>query len=622
MELRLSTKLALVVLAVMAALMLGSVWNDSATMDELAHIPAGFGYVKKLDYRLNPEHPPLIKVLATLSADLLVRPYFPTDTKAWRQDINGQWDQGRIFLYESGNDADRILFFARLPVILISLALGWLLFLWVRKRFDEKTALLSLTLFAFSPTILAHSRYVTTDLGAAFGFFIGIAAFLVFLENPSWKNTILAGIAFAAANLLKFSLVLLVPMYALMLIGWVISRPHLFSKERLSLFWELFKKTIAIGVVGIVLIGIVYAPFVWNYPQERQLRDADFILKSYPSRLLVNLNLALIRNDYTRGLGEYVLGFLMVSQRASGGNTAYFLGEVSNQGSRLYFPLLYLLKEPLALHILTLLAIGFGIKKAFGRTGLSPDLRGLSPVRGWIHEHFVEFSALVMIAVYWAASLASPLNIGVRHVLPTFPFIYLLVARGISEWIHHHTFAYPFTFRNLLTNLYQIFVARAARALFVGILILWLVASTAFSYPHFLSYYNVLGGGTKNGWKIATDSNYDWGQDLKRLQDWIDKNLPAGRQVAVDYFGGGNPAYYLGDPVGERAPYGAGKFEPWYSSKGPAHGWLAISASFRQSAFGRPAAGFQKKPEDSYEWLRQYEPVARAGTSIFIYKLP
>src|SRR3989338_8431516 len=234
MALRRSTRFALLILATMAALMFGSVRNDSATMDELAHIPAGFGYVKELDYRLNPEHPPLVKVLSALSANLAVRPYFPTDTKAWHDDINGQWDQGRIFLYESGNYADKILFWARLTVILLTLLLGWLFFSWVRSRFGPETALLALTLFSFSPTILAHSRYVTTDLGAAFGFFIGIAAFLAFLENPSWKNTVLAGIAFAAANLLKFSLVLLVPMYVIILIGWTVSRTGLIGKERLT----------------------------------------------------------------------------------------------------------------------------------------------------------------------------------------------------------------------------------------------------------------------------------------------------------------------------------------------------------------------------------------------------
>ena len=137
----------------------------------------------------------------------------------------------------------------------------------------------------------------------------------------------------------------------------------------------------------------------------------------------------------------------------------------------------------------------------------------------------------------------------------------------------------------------------------------WLVGSVIQTYPYFLSYYNFLGGGTREGYKIATDSNYDWGQDLKRLKDYADKNEID--KIAIDYFGGGNPAYYFGD-----------RFEPWWSSKGPPHGWFAISATFLQGAHGAPAQGFIRTPEDSYEWLRGYEPIGRAGTSIFIYRLP
>src|SRR3989344_4128971 len=98
------------ILGVMFVLMITSIQNDSATMDELAHIPASFGYVTQLDYPLNPEHPPLLKVLSGISGWIGAQPYFPTNTPYWQDYVNGQWDQGRAFLYESGNDADRIIF--------------------------------------------------------------------------------------------------------------------------------------------------------------------------------------------------------------------------------------------------------------------------------------------------------------------------------------------------------------------------------------------------------------------------------------------------------------------------------------------------------------------------------
>lgn len=600
--------IAVIILTVMFLLMLSSVWNDSATMDELAHIPAGFSYITQFDYRLNPEHPPLLKDLAGLSALVFARPYFSTDTPFWRNDVNGQWDQGREFLYESGNDADQIIFWSRLPLIILTLVFEWLFFCWTKKRFGALTALFSLVFFAFSPTILTHGRFVTTDVGAALGFFIGITAFIRFLEIPTWRNAALSGLAFGLAQLLKFSLILLIPIYGILFLAAVLAPINLHWHERWQRALKLLIKISGIGIMGIALTWLVYMPHVWNYPQERQLRNANLILTSYPIKAFAKLDLALIQNKFTRPLGQYLLGFLMVSQRAGGGNTGYFLGAVSASGSRIYFPLLYLLKEPLAFHILTLIAILFTIRK-IRRTKLNSFSQKLNSVRLWIIENFVEFSSLVFILVYWTSSIVSPLNIGIRHVLPTFPFIYLLVSRQISEWILPRNLLQPETWRDILKNLYYIYIKAVPKFFIITVLILWLIFDTIKIYPNFMSYYNWLAGGSENGYKIAVDSNYDWGQDLRRLRDYLKKNKID--KIALDYFGGGNPRYYLGNKV-----------EPWWSSKGPAHEWFAISATFRQGAFGTPVPGFVRRPEDSYQWLKEYEPVARAGYSIFIYKLP
>jgi hypothetical protein len=490
--------------------------------------------------------------------------------------------------------------------------LGWILFRWTRERFGSITALLTLTLFAFSPTILAHSRYVTTDLGAAFGFFIGIIAYLRYLEIPTRKNLVLAGLIFGIAQLTKFSLVLLLPVYAIMILAWVLTRPSLHWHERGRIFWQISLNTAAILTIGFLLVWAVYGILTWNYPPERQFRDAEFILTSYGFRPIVNLDLQLIKNPFTRPIGQYLLGVLMVNQRAAGGNTAYFLGGVSAAGWKTYFPVLYLLKETLALHILTLIAVWFAVWKIWKRA----DVKELNSLRKsnfeksvvWIRDHFVEFISLIFIAFYWALSIQSPLNIGIRHLMPTFPFIYLLIAKQIVEWLQWHEESNPHTWLGWLKNIYQLYIKSVPKYLLVGLLILWMITSAFGVYPHFLAYYNELVG-AKNGYKMAVDSNYDWGQDLKRLRDFVNEH--GIEKISVDYFGGGNPRYYLGD-----------KFEPWWSSRGPASGWFAISATFRQGAFGKPVKRFERKPEDSYEWLKPYEPVARAGYSIFIYQLP
>src|SRR3989344_4153003 len=118
-----------VILALSLLLMLNASFSDSAIMDELAHIPAGYAYVRYFDFRLNPEHPPLLKALAGLP--LLFGGFaFPTDNKAWTTDVNGQWDMGRAFLYESGNDANRIVHVARTGPILLTLGLIILIYVW------------------------------------------------------------------------------------------------------------------------------------------------------------------------------------------------------------------------------------------------------------------------------------------------------------------------------------------------------------------------------------------------------------------------------------------------------------------------------------------------------------
>ncbi|MEK7082231.1 MAG: hypothetical protein AAB915_00950, partial [Patescibacteria group bacterium] len=451
-------------------------------------------------------------------------------------------------------------------------------------------------------------RFVTTDIGAAFGFFIGAASFLAFLQRPTWRTAAAAGLLFGLAQLLKFSAVLLVPIDLILLAAWVSTRPHLEIRERLRVAARLIGKSFFAGAIALILIWSVYGALTWNYPQERQIRDAEFLLGSYGFRPAVNFDLALMRHRATRPLGEYLLGVLMVQQRADGGNTAFFLGEVSGAGSRLYFPLLYLLKEPLALHILTLIALIAGFSRIAAGGGTPPPAARL---RRWITNHFTEFSCVAVIATYWIISIKSPLNIGVRHILPTFPFIYVMAAIGIIRWLGMGTknrSEFP-NRQGLLPQIYRLYIRPIPKYALVGLLLFWLTSSTLLAFPSFLPYYNELAGGSANGWRVAVDSNYDWGQDLKRLADFTHKNNI--QKIAVDYFGGGSPRYYLGE-----------RFEPWWSARGPAHGYFAISVSLRQGAWGTPAPGLVRKPEDSYEWLRPYEPIAEIGHSILVYNLP
>ena len=610
--------------AVSFILMLNASSQESATMDELAHIPSGYGYVKYLDYRLNPEHPPLVKAIA--AAPLLFQNLkFPTDKAPWKTEINGQWAAGAQFLYESGNNADQIIQWARLGPMLLTLLLIILIYIWSKELIGRWWALLPVFLFAFSPNVLAHGHYVTTDVGAALGIFIATYYFVKFLFEPSGKHLVFAGLAFGIAQLLKFSAVLLIPFFIFLIVVFYIWKTASDWRETAALArfkrflirgFRYLKSLIFIFIIGYALVYAVYFLFTVNYPIEKQSADTKYILTSFAggpdanfescklssnislsrrTRCLADVNIYMAGNKILRPFGEYMFGVLMVMQRSSGGNTSYFLGEVSASGWWYYFPVVFLLKELIPALILIgmalLLAVWSIIKKL--RTHYSL----LKTFSDYLGTHFAEFSMLVFVIFYWLYSVKSPLNIGIRHLMPIMPFVYILTAGGLKKFISG--------------NFIKVFL----KALVLAILLFWFSSETLFAGPYYLSYFNQFGGGIQNGYKYVTDSNYDWGQDLKRLKEWTDKNLPAGGQVAVNYFGGGNPEYYLGDKV-----------EYWDSAKGnPKYygiDWFAISINNLQGALGKLHPGQLRNPEDEYHWLKNpYEPYARAGTSIFIYKL-
>ncbi len=595
---RKSDIIAVGLLAVMLALLLASSWNDSAIFDETAHIGAGYTYLRYQDSRLNPEHPPLIKDAAAFPL-LFLHLWFPVQDRPFWTIPNvhdRQWMAGNDLLYEERNDPDKILFWARLPIMLLATLFGWLLYRWVYSLYGEKTALLALFLYVFSPTILAHSRFVTTDTAAAFGFFIGLASFLRFLKKPTGTNLAITGVAFGVAQLLKFSLFLLAPMYLILAFLWAFIEARQNpgtrgGKEKFFVFVKgfasLLGKMAIIGLIGLAIIYAVYVWHVWNYPGSKQLQDASFVLGNFGVPTLAKLDIWLVQNKFLRPLGQYFLGLLMVLQRAGGGNTTYYWGEVSANGWRSYFPFAYFAKETAAFHLLALLALLVALRRVFSSQKKSADA-----FFAWMKDNFAITASIIFVAFYWAYSIFSTLNIGVRHVLPTFPFIYLLVSHGIVSWV------YP-AYRKLP----RVWA-------FVGLLCLWMVISVLTAFPYFLSYYNEFIG-TENGYRYIVDSNYDWGQDLKRLRDIVEQERI--EKIYLDYFGGSSPRYYLGE-----------RFEPWWSAKGPppSGSVFAVSASTLMGAWGTYDSELAQKPEDRYDWLRGMEPTRRAGTSIFIYRMP
>jgi len=398
-----------------------------------------------------------------------------------------------------------------------------------------------------------------------------------------------AGIAFGIAMLLKFSVVLLIALFARMtFMDSLLKRENIFKYLILSAL---------VGVIGTIFVILpVYQFHILNYPVQRQLSDTVALLGGPPMESLKTLCIWMADKPILRTLSHYLLGLLMATQRTAFGNTVYFMDMISSSGWWYYFPVVYILKVPLAFHILTIITLLLG-------TYFTKDYfwkNTFKRLRNCIEENFTAFTMAAFLMIYWIASITGNLNIGVRHVLPVLPFTFILVSWILVSALKKMN--YPALKRQ---GKIKISAFKKAAILLTGVLLCWYIFSSLSSYPHYLSYFNELAGGTDNGYKYVVDSNYDWGQDLKRLKILVDEK--GIEKIKVDYFGGGDLNYYLGS-----------KWERLDSQGPPQKGWLAISATLLQGGKGNPVPGFNQ-PALYYKWLDDYMPVDRAGKSIFIY---
>jgi hypothetical protein len=264
------------------------------------------------------------------------------------------------------------------------------------------------------------------------------------------------------------------------------------------------------------------------------------------------------------------------------------MGEISTTGFLSYFPIIFLIKEPLSVIFLIVLSSAISIFAIAKRTIQEPK-KIVHNFAYYLRTRIIEFSMLLFIAIYAFTSITGRLNIGLRHLLPIFPFIYILISIGIFRFAkkaHHIT-------------KHTVFIALLTA---IGILI----SGTISSYPYYTSYFNNLAGGPKNGYRFATDSNADWGQDLKRLKIFLEDH-PEISKIKVDYFGMADLDYYI-----------PGRYERWWASKRPIEpGWYAISTLFLQEGIYDK----RKTDSESYRWLKNKKPIYQIGTSILIYNV-
>lgn len=620
-----AVKIAALILLLFFGLNIVVSMQESTTMDEKAHIPSAYSYVRYGDMRLNPEHPPLLKDLAGLAL-LPLQPEFPLESKEWQTGINEQWVLGDKFINcldpsQACNDPNQITFWSRVPIILVAILLGVFIFMWTRELAGSIAALFAVLLYAFDPNVIAHSHYVTTDIGIAAFLFFSFYYFVHFLKNPTAKNVLLCGIWLALAQLAKFSAVLLFPIFGMFVVLYALSLAKPAGYDGAWLVWKIkqlwsygIKFTLAV-LLCFIIIWIYYYPHTMNMPGEKLVEVAQVM---FPDKGLGPVAKQFVGATHGHALlkpySEYFLGVFMVFARVAGGNTYYFLGGVSNHASPWYFPVVFLLKETLPFLFLLVVTVIYSLYR-IGRSFVTEKVTGVKSLARFLgnslQQKTAQYVGVFFVLFYSFISITGNLNIGIRHLFPIMPFLYMFIAKTLFDMWKRQKDA----FTQKLFSILLLIIALSVMA--VGIL----------AYPNYLSYFNSAFGGHTNGYQYVTDSNYDWGQDVKRLKTFVDSHnrcaagmpapyddctqaagLPEIKKIRVDYFGGSSPAYYLGD-----------KYESGYAQRGIAPGWYAISAGFLQESLHKtPAPG-----EITYaDWLIPYHPVARAGDSIFIFYIP
>jgi hypothetical protein len=518
---------------------IASMWNDAPTFDEMVSPAAGYAELLTGDLRLVNDHPPLARVFMALPL-LILRPALPLEHSSWQQKEKIQkyrYDFAEQFFYVANRAADRMLFWSRVPIVSLSLILGLLVFQWAKELYGAGAGLLAFFLYSFEPNIMAHSRLATNDLLLTLLIFSTVYQFWSYHAAPSFKGLLLTGVLLGLALLSKFSAIVLLPILGTLAL--LAPPASLAGNDSPRLVAVTRGRAIAYRVaIALAALGCVVAV------------GATLLLMFYGA----SWKLALA------GLQHAIVHY-RAGQLAIIGHRAFLMGDYSTDGWWYYFPVAFTVKTPVALLIFIVVALALvSFKK--------PQ---------------VSYFLLIPVGVLFCAGLGSHLNIGLRHLLPVYPFLIVLASSIVTI-----RFSSP----------------RFFAAGFCG-LVLWYLLSTLRVFPSYLAYFNEFVGPDR-GYLTLVDSNLDWGQDVKRLKNFMtEKGI---EQVYLSYFGTANPCYYgIKFIFLPGTPSNCGENPEPRSTH-----FIAVSATNLQSVY---------LPVDSYGWLKGYTPVAQIGYSIFVYDI-
>lgn len=541
------------------------------SFDEGLQLAVGHNLWVHQDYRIEGGNGDLIKRWATLPFLWLQPNFVGPDDPLWRR--GDAYELGHRFLFTLGNSPETLLRWSRAMNTLLGVVTGLLIFLVSRRQFGAAGGLLSLALYAFCPHMLAFGSVVSTDLSITLTLFAS--------TWWCWRLLHRITVGWLLGSLFWAGLVVLAKPTALVMfpIAGVLIAVRLVRGAPLRLEagrwrYEWVRRRTQLGVIAALLVlhvaagwGALWTHYGFRYaaspmPSDRgvtffQPTTHDEIPAPIATTLRVLRESRLLPEGFLAGIES-----LLACDDALG---AFAGGEWRMSGWYWFFPYAIWVKTHPAVFAL-LLGAAVAAALSWRRRRYRPGALFWYEATPW----------LALIGCYLAVAMTENINLGLRHVLPIYPALYVLagaVALGWDRWA-----AWP---------------RRAALALLA-----WFAFDSLSHHPHYLAYFGPHVGGAASGYKRLVDSSLDWGMALPALKRWLAQHDPEGQvPLHLAYFGTDEPAHH--GITARRLP---GFFERRSFEQYPLMpGYYAISASLLQgvytSAFG--------------PWNREYERVYR-----------
>jgi hypothetical protein len=532
----------------------------SQTWDEPSHIAAGMEWLDEGTFTFEPTHPPLARLMTALG------PYLAGIRSI---DTPGSWWSEGNAILQYGGQYERNLALARLGILPFFILASIVVAKWSRELFGYAASILATTLFTTLPIILAHAGNATTDMACAATVTLSMYWFSSWVKKPNLRNSIIFGLTIGIAAITKFSTIFfLIGGIGLFCIIALLAK---IKSKKLIKEMIIKRKIYSLALISIFLTGglTIWAGYRFSidklgHPENRPYEPVDRIVGN--QGVLHNIAYTLVENILVPA-PEFFTGLLSFLGKDSGGQLEYFLGDIRTTGWWYFYPVIFLLKTPIAFTILCLAGIIFIFSHIFNKRG-----------------NWDEISIpLISVGAIFTVGMIGNVDNGLRQLLSVFPLLAIIAGFGLYRL---------FTSVNKRRYLVWSFAAG---------LFAWQFISSAGAHPDYLAYFNEIGRNYPE--KIVVSSDLDWGQDLKRLsqtlkQDEIDHlyiRYNGSQEIDLNNFG--LPANKILQPYQKVS------------------GWVAISIFSR-------TLGTWKAPYDQFAWLKEYQPVRIVGKSIWLYYIP